>query len=288
MRNIGNSFVKLGQYPDAITSFESIMEGNADYHTGFNLVLCYFAMGDKEKMKRAFHKLISIVPFQVEQSQDIEPSSKHDSIEDYEVFDEDNLRAIARERKQAAQHYINLAAKLIAPSIESSFAEGYDWVVDALKISSNSEMAAELEIAKSIQYLKTRDFQQAIESLKEFEKKDQRLVGTAATNLSFIYFLEGDYRQCEHYADLAIEHDRYNSKAQTNRGNCYYVKENYKKASEAYQEAISVDASCTEALYNLGLVNKKMEYHNDALMWFEKLHSILKSNPEVIYQIAET
>jgi intraflagellar transport protein 88 len=34
MRNIGNSFVKLGQYPDAITSFEAIMEGNPDYHTG--------------------------------------------------------------------------------------------------------------------------------------------------------------------------------------------------------------------------------------------------------------
>lgn len=45
MRNIGNAFVKMGQYPDAITSFESIMEEKSDYHTGFNLLLCYFAMG---------------------------------------------------------------------------------------------------------------------------------------------------------------------------------------------------------------------------------------------------
>jgi intraflagellar transport protein 88 len=35
----------MGQYPDAISSFEAIMEGSPDYHTGFNMVLSYFAMG---------------------------------------------------------------------------------------------------------------------------------------------------------------------------------------------------------------------------------------------------
>ena len=34
MRNIGNAFVKMGAYQDAITSFEAIMEGSPDYHTG--------------------------------------------------------------------------------------------------------------------------------------------------------------------------------------------------------------------------------------------------------------
>lgn len=238
-------------------------------------------------MKKAFQKLISINPINIEQNEDLGSSSKNDPIEDYEVFDEDSLRSIARERKAAAHNYINLAAKLVAPSIESTFAEGYDWVVESLKTSSNSEMAAELEIHKSIQYLKTKDFNLAVESLKTFEKKGEKLVGTAATNLSFIFFLEGDFKQSEHYAEIATQHDRYNSKAQTNRGNCYFVKENYKKAAECYREAISVDASCTEAMYNLGLVNKKMEYYSESLMWFEKLHSILRSNAEVIYQICE-
>jgi intraflagellar transport protein 88 len=238
-------------------------------------------------MKISFQKLISIPPISIEQNEDFGPSSTSDPIEDYEVFDEDNLRSIARERKSLAHHYIILSAKLIAPSIEQTFAEGYDWVVETLKSSSNSEMASELEIQKSIQYLKSRDFNQAIETLKTFEKKDEKLMGTAATNLSFIYFLEGEYNQSENYAEIAIKHDRYNSNAQTNRGNCYYIKENYKKATECYQEAISVDASCTEAMYNLGLVNKKMEYYNESLMWFEKLHSILRSNAEVIYQICE-
>eukprot|EP00842_Homolaphlyctis_polyrhiza_P000412 jgi/Hompol1/1371/HPOL_005581-RA len=289
MRNIGCAFIKMGQFQDAITSLEAIMEGNPDHHTGFNLILCYFAIGDREKMKRGFHRLVSTAPAVVEQSEDIMgPSSKDEPIEDHEVFNEDALRSIARERRKASERYIILAAKLIAPSIDATFTVGYDWIIETLKSSSsNSEMASELEIAKSIQYLKTKDFTQAIESLKTFEKKDAKLVGTAATNLSFLYYLEGDYKQSEKYADIAIEHDRYNAKAQTNRGNCDFVKGNYERARDRYHEAVSVDAVCTEAMYNLGLVYKKLESYAESLQWFEKLHSILRSSPEVIYQIAD-
>lgn len=224
IRNIGISFVKMGQYSDAITSFESVMDMSPDYQTGYNLALAYFALGDKERLKKAFLRLISIPHQIIEQEDAAIPSAKHDPIEDHAVFNEDSLRSMARERKQQAKHFIILAAKLIAPNIEGSFSDGYSWVVETLKGSSNADMAAELEIAKSIQYLKTRDFQQAIDSLKEFEKKEPSLLGTAATNLSFIYFLEGDHRQSEHYADLAIQHDRYNSKALNNRGNCFFVR----------------------------------------------------------------
>ena len=114
--------------------------------------------------------------------------------------------------------------------------------------------------------------------MKSFEKKDQKLVGTAATNLSFLYYLEGEYKNSEKYAEIAINSDRYNAKALTNLGNCHYqkgiyyiyiyicvyvIKLNicsihltagvYDKAKEYYQEATSVDALCTEAIYNLGL-----------------------------------
>ena len=34
MRNIGNAFVKMGQFQDAITSFEAIMELVPDYQSG--------------------------------------------------------------------------------------------------------------------------------------------------------------------------------------------------------------------------------------------------------------
>lgn len=39
-----------------------------------------------------------------------------------------------------------------------------------------------------------------MESLKLFEKKDSKIVSTAATNLSFLYFLEGETEQADKYA----------------------------------------------------------------------------------------
>eukprot|EP00961_Rhodomonas_salina_P138753 1866740-Rhodomonas_salina.1 len=60
MRNIGNAFVRMGNYQDAIMSYEAIMEGRPDLQSGFNLVVCYFALGDKDRMKKGFAKLLSI------------------------------------------------------------------------------------------------------------------------------------------------------------------------------------------------------------------------------------
>ena len=47
MQNIGIAFVKLGQYNEAITSFEHVLAEEPNFVTGFNLILCYFAKGDK-------------------------------------------------------------------------------------------------------------------------------------------------------------------------------------------------------------------------------------------------
>ncbi|MEQ2183000.1 hypothetical protein GOODEAATRI_028102 [Goodea atripinnis] len=94
--------------------------------------------------------------------------------------------------------------------------------------------------------------EQAVETLKTFEKKDSRVKSAAATNLSFLYFLEKDYDQADRYADLAMNADRYNPAALINKGNTVFVKKDYEKAAEFYKEALRNDSSCTEALYNLG------------------------------------
>ena len=60
MKNIGIVFVKMGQYSDAITSFEHIMSEKPDYETAFNLELCYYATGDRDKMKKTFQQLLSV------------------------------------------------------------------------------------------------------------------------------------------------------------------------------------------------------------------------------------
>lgn len=65
MRNIGNAFVKCGQYQDAVQTYEAIMEGFPDHLTGFNLLVCYYTLGDKDKMKKAFAKLVGIQPYEI-------------------------------------------------------------------------------------------------------------------------------------------------------------------------------------------------------------------------------
>ena len=79
MQNIGVVFVRMGQYSDAITSFEHIMSESPNIKTGFNLILCYYAIGDRERMKKAFQKLIS-VPLGIDDEDKYIPSTVSYSI----------------------------------------------------------------------------------------------------------------------------------------------------------------------------------------------------------------
>jgi len=60
MQNIAISFVKLGQFNDAVTSFEHIMSEEPSFRTGLNLILCYFALRDRDSMKRTFERLLNV------------------------------------------------------------------------------------------------------------------------------------------------------------------------------------------------------------------------------------
>lgn len=93
----------------------------------------------------------------------------------------------------------------------------------------------------------------------------------AANNISFLYFLERDFDNAEKYAQIATQHDRYNAKALVNKGNCLFHKEEFENAKEYYLEAIGVEANCIEAIYNLGLVNKRIANFEEAIQAFDKL-----------------
>lgn len=60
MQNIGIAFLKLRQYNDAITAFEHIMQEEPAIKPAFNLILCYFKIGDKTKMKYTFQRLLKV------------------------------------------------------------------------------------------------------------------------------------------------------------------------------------------------------------------------------------
>jgi len=67
---------------------------------------------------------------------------------------------------------------------------GYDWVIENLK-RDHPSVSSELAICKALEHMNHRQFERAIDELKAFERKDVRLKARAATNLSFLYFLEG-------------------------------------------------------------------------------------------------
>ncbi|XP_066542538.1 intraflagellar transport protein 88 homolog [Hoplias malabaricus] len=287
MQNIGVAFIRMGQYSDAITSFEHIMSESPNIKTGFNLILCYYAIGDRERMKKSFQKLICVPLGVDEEDKYIPPNDDPHANLLIEAIKNDQLHQMERERKALAEKYIMTSAKLIAPAIESTFAAGFDWCVDMVKGSQYVELANDLEINKAITYLRQKEFNQAVETLKTFEKKDSRVKSAAATNLSFLYFLEKDFDQAERYADLAMNADRYNPAALINKGNTVFVKQDYEKSAEFYKEALRNDSSCTEALYNLGLTYKRLGRLEEALDCFLKLHAILRNSAQVMYQLAK-
>lgn len=61
MHNIGLVFIKMGQYSEACTSFEYIMQEQPNFETGLDLVTAYYALQDKEKMKKSYLRLLDCV-----------------------------------------------------------------------------------------------------------------------------------------------------------------------------------------------------------------------------------
>jgi intraflagellar transport protein 88 len=283
IRNIGNAFVKLGQFQDAIENFETIMTGSPDIQTAFNLLLCLYARGDKDKMKKHFSKMLSIpIPGMTED--DEEKSNEKDDVLLSEK--EDALKSELNHRLEQSNERILTSARLIAPVVDdkTDWESGYKWVIEQLR-SDYENVLSKFEIDLSMMYMKKRRYDDAISVLKNFEKKDLSLRAIAGTNLSFIYFLEGEYQQAEKHADAAIKSDRYNAKALVNKGNCLFVAGELGRAREMYLEAVGVEADCIEAIYNLGLVNLKLNNFQEAHSAFEKLNTSLPTMPEALFQL---
>ena len=286
MQNIGAVFVKLGQYNDAVTSYEHIMSEKPDFQSGLNLILCYFALGDKDKMSKSFIKLLTVnLGIDDEEKYTANSDNPQESVF-LDAIRNDPLRQLERKRKLIAERCILTAAKIIAPAIEKTFSEGFDWCVEQVKNSSYHDLGNDLEIHKALMYLKERDFTQAVAILKTFEKKDTQVKSQAATNLSFIYYLQGNLEHAGRYAEAAVKADRFNASSLTNKANCLYSSGDMDGAITLYKEALENDSSCHEALYNLGLTYKRLGNVLGALDYFMKLHNIVRNNAQVIFQIA--
>ena len=47
--------------------------------------------------------------------------------------------------------------------------------------------------------------------------------------------------------------DRYNPSALVNKGNVLFARSEYEKALHFYKEAVNIESSCVEALFNMGM-----------------------------------
>jgi intraflagellar transport protein 88 len=296
MRNIGHAFFKMHQFTDAIDAYENLLMHGAqhlDFMTGFNLILCYYALSDKDKMKSGFTKLLNIEQVGLEDFDEEEmdlmesPSAKENEAARTLAEGDDALREDIKKRQRQAARFIVNAANLIAPVMEKTAVLGFDWLIDSLNHHGFPRIASELEISKASYFLRYKEFDKAIEVLKKFEKKEESLKACAATNLSFLYFLEADHGQAEKYADMAVKADRYNARALVNKANCLFMNDDFERAKEIYLEAIGVSADCLEAIYNLGLVNMHTGRYQEALLAFDKLHSITYTNCDVMWQLGD-
>lgn len=83
-----------------------------------------------------------------------------------EKKENDDLNDDLKERKRVACNYLVDAAKLISPTIADDEIEGYNWIIDMLKNSPFSEVESEIEITKALCFLKRKQLDKAIKTLK--------------------------------------------------------------------------------------------------------------------------
>ncbi|CAI5456116.1 unnamed protein product [Caenorhabditis angaria] len=285
LNNIGVTFVRMGNYDDALSTFEHCVEEKADFTTGLNLVLVSFCVQDAEKMRESFTKLVDIPTIP---DDDFLREKDDDDVLLNQTLNSDSLRGLEKQKKADAEKAIITAVKIISPAIAPEYTIGYEWCLELLKQSVHAGLATELEMTKAGELMKRGDIDKAIEVLKVFNSQDSKTASAAANNLCMLRLLQGGRKlaDAQQYAEQALSIDRYNANALVNQGNIVYLGGDLEKASYCYREALNNDASCVQALFNLGLAAKAQGNIEQALEYFYKLHNILLSNVQVICQLA--
>ncbi|KAL3692828.1 hypothetical protein R1sor_006479 [Riccia sorocarpa] len=273
MRNIGNALLRLGRYQDAAQSYEAVIEIKVDHQTCYNLVVCYYVLGQLEKTKSILVKMLIVHHYDSDdENDDIEGDNSA-------ALRNDGLRVELCNRQSHAFKYILTSARLIAPVLGNSFVEGYDCLIGMLKDQQYIALANEMEMDKALQHLHRQDFTQAILLLKTFERKEKDLKARAATNLSYLYFLEGDHANAEKHAELAVKTNSYNPSALVNHGNCFYI-----KIGHLYE----LLGNYNQAIKWLEIVNTRVVHDAGILAMLGNLHVKLGDEPKALHYCYES
>ncbi|XP_044763859.1 intraflagellar transport protein 88 homolog [Coccinella septempunctata] len=285
MHNIAMVFIKMGQWVEAVTNLEYIMSEQACHRAGLHLVVCCRALEDTDQMKNAFTSLLS-VPMNMddEDKYNMEQDNPEESFIARAIRNDDLHRYEIQKRREAEYCILN-AAKLIAPLIGDSFSAGYDWCVATIKKSEYARLASELEINKAVMFLKQKQLPEAVNTLKAFEK-DSNIAINAAVNLSFIYFLQGDYETALTYGQVVESSPVKIPEGFVNLGACLMAQGQQERAISCFEAALELAPNHFEATYNLGLALKDQGHFERALECFQQFTGSLALLPCVIYQTA--
>mmetsp|Transcript_22708 Transcript_22708/g.17135 ORF Transcript_22708/g.17135 Transcript_22708/m.17135 type:complete len:138 (-) Transcript_22708:1214-1627(-) len=116
-RNIALAYVKQKNFGKAIEIYEDVMNDTPDFDVGFNLIVCLFALDEKEKMRTWFERLLMIdIPGIDEEEQ--EELAQMQSKAERQVGEFDPLKDYLKEKKKEALGYVSQAAKIVAPYVE--------------------------------------------------------------------------------------------------------------------------------------------------------------------------
>ena len=144
-KNVGLALIKQKRFGKAIEMYEDILNDTPDFDVGFNLIVCLYALGEKEKMRTWFERLLMIdIPGVEEEEQEQLMQMKEKT--EKGLKEADPLRDYLTQKKKEALHYVSSAAKLVAPIIQSDIFQGFDYVIGALKAANLPEVESEMEI----------------------------------------------------------------------------------------------------------------------------------------------
>lgn len=278
LRNMAAAYIKLTDFDNSIESYEESFHNLSEVRTAMNLILCYLATKNINKAKDVFDTMLKVANREVdtEFENPDEPKKNIDLLKEFFLNkNRDNSNVI-----------VNISL-LITRYIDQDPNKAFDYIIDCLKKVDMRVIINEIEMAKAMFFLKQRNITQTINIMKSFENKDKNLIAKVANNISFIYYVEGQLENAEKYSKIALENEKYNNKALINMGNVYFSKGDYVSAKDNYLESIGVNSNCVEAIYNLGMVNIKMELYYDAIDAFEKLNRICPFIPEVLVKLAK-
>jgi intraflagellar transport protein 88 len=127
------------------------------------------------------------------------------------------MQRAAAHRRWPLARYVVTAAKLVAPRIcpgDAAAASGFQWCMDELSRAQLHHLVDDVLMAKAAHSL-PGDVDAAVDVFKQFERHSGATRAKAASNLSFLYLLEGNVAEAERYATMAKDRDEYHVQART-------------------------------------------------------------------------